>query len=201
MRNIFLFLFVILSGRPLWAADPVILVVGDSLSAGYGIELEQSWVALLQKRLKQEGYSYRVVNASISGDTTSAGLRRLPMALKQYLPAIVILELGGNDGLRGLSLGRTRDNLEQMVKLSRQVNAKVLLLGMRIPPNYGSQYTKGFEEIYRDLVKQYSLAFLPFFLEGVEGRQWMQADGIHPTAEAQPVLVRNVWPVLKDLLE
>jgi acyl-CoA thioesterase-1 len=201
MRKLILFLLVIFLGRPVWATEPVILVVGDSLSAGYGIELEQGWVVLLQKHLKESGYRYRVVNASISGDTTSGALRRLPAALKKYTPAIVILELGGNDGLRGLSLQRSHDNLDQLVRLSKQAGAKVLLLGMQIPPNYGPQYTQGFASIYRSIAEKYSLAFVPFFLEGVEGREWMQADGIHPKAEAQAVLLKNVWPKLRGLLK
>lgn len=176
-------------------------MLGDSLSAGYGINLEDGWVALLQKRLKGQGYGYRVVNASVSGETTAGGLQRLPRALALHKPEIVILELGGNDGLRGLSLATTADNLGRMVQLSEAAGARVLLLGMKMPPNYGPKYTQGFEQIFADLARRKKLAFVPFFLERVALKPGMiQADGIHPTVQAQPLMLDSVWPTLQRSL-
>jgi len=180
---------------------PTILVVGDSLSAGFGIKLEQGWVALLQKKLAQEGYGHRVVNASASGETTGGAMTRLPRALAQHRPAVVILELGGNDGLRGLPVGDIRANFERMIGLATQAGARVLLIGMRMPPNYGPQYTREFDGLYAELARAHGLALVPFFLDGValdEGL--MQDDGIHPTAAAQPRLLAVVWPRLRPLL-
>ncbi|MCC6934903.1 MAG: arylesterase [Thermomicrobiales bacterium] len=188
------------------AAEPAtptrtILVLGDSLSAGYGINLEQGWVALLQKRLAAQGYGYRVVNASVSGETTAGGLQRLPRALALHRPEIVILELGGNDGLRGLSLATTADNLGRMVQLSETAGARVLLLGMKMPPNYGPRYTQGFERIFADLASRRKLAFVPFFLEHVALKPGMiQTDGIHPTVPAQSRMLDSVWPTLQRQL-
>ena len=176
--------------------------MGDSLSAGYGIRPEQSWVALLQKRLQSEGYEYEVVNASVSGETTEGGLHRLPRALELHHPRIVLLELGANDGLRGLPLEGTRDNLEKMIGASRAAGATVILMGMRIPPNYGPRYTDAFVNLYKDLAKRDSLTFIPFFLSSViTDRSLIQADGLHPTAEAQPKLLETVWPSLKPILK
>jgi acyl-CoA thioesterase-1 len=176
--------------------------MGDSLSAGYGINPEQSWVSLLQKRLQSEGYEYEVVNASVSGETTEGGLHRLPRALELHHPQIVMLELGANDGLRGLPLAGTRENLEKMIAASRALGATVILMGMRIPPNYGPRYTDEFMKLYTDLAKRDSLAFIPFFLRSVvTDRSLVQADGLHPTAEAQPKLLDTVWPDLKPLLK
>jgi acyl-CoA thioesterase-1 len=180
---------------------PTILVVGDSLSAGFGIKLEQGWVALLQKKLAQEGYGHRVVNASASGETSGGAMTRLPRALAQHRPAVVILELGGNDGLRGLPVGDIRANFERMIALATQAGARVLLIGMRMPPNYGPQYTREFDGLYAELARAHGLAIVPFFLDGValdEGL--MQDDGIHPTAAAQPKLLAVVWPRLRPLL-
>ena len=180
---------------------PTILVVGDSLSAGFGIKLEQGWVALLQKKLAQEGYGHRVVNASASGETSGGAMTRLPRALAQHRPAVVILELGGNDGLRGLPVGDIRANFERMIALATQAGARVLLIGMRVPPNYGPQYTREFDGLYAELARAHGLALVPFFLDGValdEGL--MQDDGIHPTAAAQPRLLAVVWPRLRPLL-
>jgi len=180
---------------------PTILVVGDSLSAGFGIKLEQGWVALLQKKLAQEGYGHRVVNASASGETSGGAMTRLPRALAQHRPAVVILELGGNDGLRGLPVGDIRANFERMIALATQAGARVLLIGMRMPPNYGPQYTREFDGLYAELARAHGLALVPFFLDGValdEGL--MQDDGIHPTAAAQPRLLAVVWPRLRPLL-
>lgn len=183
------------------AEQPVILVVGDSLSAAHGIPTEAGWVALLARRLKQQGYDYRVVNASIGGDTTSGGLARLPDALKHYHPAIVILELGGNDGLRGQPLDAMRGDLKHMIELSRQAGAKVLLVGVRMPPNYGPVYAQRFHQVYLDLAKTMSVALVPKILAGVASHpRLMQSDGIHPTAAAEPKVLNNVWPELKPLL-
>jgi acyl-CoA thioesterase-1 len=183
------------------AAQPTILVVGDSLSAGYGIKLEQGWVALLQEKLKREGYGHRVVNASASGETTGGAMTRLPRALAQHRPSIVILELGGNDGLRGLPVADIRTNLERIIASSRDAGAKVLLLGMRMPPNYGPKYTQEFDRLYPELAKRYELRFVPFFLDGVAlDDTLMQDDGIHPNAAAQPKLLAVVWQELRPLL-
>jgi acyl-CoA thioesterase-1 len=180
---------------------PAILVVGDSISAGYGLAANEGWVALLQNRLKSQGYGYRVVNASVSGETTTGGLARLPRALSVHRPAIVIIELGGNDGLRGLPLETSRTNLERMINLSKGAGARVLLLGMKIPPNYGARYSEGFEKVFRDLARQHKLAFEPFFLSKIALEQGMiQEDGLHPTAKAQPVMLDTMWPALKPLL-
>jgi acyl-CoA thioesterase I len=158
-------------------------------------------VALLQKRLKAQGYGYRVVNASVSGETTSGGLQRLPRALSIHKPEIVILELGGNDGLRGLPIATTRDNMTRMVELSLAAKARVLLLGMKVPPNYGPRYAAGFEQIFADLATRKNLAFIPFFLGKVAlAPGLMQADGLHPTAIAQPLMLDAVWPTLETRL-
>jgi len=185
---------------PIAAAAPKILIVGDSLSAGYGIDLRMGWVALLQKRLKEKGYPYQLVNASISGDTSASALSRLPGSLKRHRPEIVIIEIGGNDGLQGLSAEEMEQNIRSMVVQSKQKGAKVVLLGMRLPPNYGPAYTERFFSVYRRVAEKQGASLVPFFLEGVAGKDGlMQADGIHPTVEAQPTLVENVWPALSGL--
>jgi acyl-CoA thioesterase-1 len=172
------------------------------LSAGYGLKVEQGWVALLQRRLDAEGYGYRVVNASVSGETTTGALARLPRALATHRPAVVIIELGGNDGLRGLPVAELKNNLESLVTQSRRAGARVLLAGIRIPVNYGPAYTEKFYAVYPDLARRYRLAFVPFFLDRVAQRdELFQADGIHPGVEAQPMLLDNVWPALKPLLQ
>ena len=184
------------------ADKPVILVVGDSLSAGYGVAVDATWVALLQRRLTKEGYGYRVVNASISGDTTGGALNRLPRALELHRPAIVVLELGGNDGLRGLPLKQVRTNFDAMLKQIKARGAKPVLIGMRMPTNYGAEYADGFHALYGELAKRYEAPHLDFFLDKVAlDPELMQADGIHPTTEAQPILLDNMWPVLKPLLK
>jgi acyl-CoA thioesterase-1 len=181
--------------------SPTILVLGDSVSAGYGLASNEGWVALLQSRLQTQGYGYRVVNASVSGETTTGGLARLPRALSVHRPQIVIVELGGNDGLRALPLETSRRNLERIIETSRASGARVLLLGMKIPPNYGPRYSQGFEQLFRDLARRYRLPFEPFFLEKIAlAPGMMQADGLHPTAKAQPVMLDTVWPVLKPML-
>ena len=182
-------------------ADSSILILGDSLSAAYGIRLEQGWVALLGARLKREGYGHRVVNASSSGETTGGALARLPRALERHRPSVVVIELGGNDGLRGLPIAQVRDNLNQLIHLSRRSGAQVLLVGMRIPPNYGPTYTNEFHALYGELAKRHGLPLVPFFLEGIAlDDSLMQEDGIHPNAAAQPRLLAQVWPKLAPLL-
>jgi acyl-CoA thioesterase-1 len=184
------------------AETPVILVFGDSVSAGYGLtRVEQGWVALLQTRLKQQEYVYQVVNASVSGETTAGGLARLPRALTLHQPRIVIIELGGNDGLRALPIAQMRTNLARMVDLASAAGAKVLLLGMRIPPNYGPDYTEQFRSSYSDLARDKKLPLMPFLLNDIAlVPDLMQADGIHPNELGQPRLLDNVWPALKPLL-
>ena len=184
------------------AEIPVILVFGDSISAGYGLaHVEQGWVALLQTRLKDQEYGYQVVNASVSGETTSGGLARLPRALTLHRPKIVILELGGNDGLRALPIAQMRANLAHMVDLAEAAGAHVLLLGMRIPPNYGPDYTEQFRSCYSDVARDKKLPLVPFLLNDIAlSPNLMQADGIHPNELGQPKLLANVWPALQPLL-
>jgi acyl-CoA thioesterase I len=192
--------FVLLWAALLHAQVPVVLVLGDSLSAGFGIDVQQGWVNLLQKRLEREGYRYRIVNASISGDTTAGGLARLPRLMKIHQPAIVIVELGGNDGLRGLPLTEIQSNLSATIEIVQKQGAQVLLLGMRLPPNYGPDYTGRFYALYEELGERYQIARMPFFLQDVAGGELMQADGIHPRAEAQTLILNNIWPYLKPAL-
>lgn len=188
----------------LWAQGAVagtLLVVGDSISAAFGLNSRQGWVALLEKRLVQEGFEHQVVNASISGDTSAGGAARLPALLVEHKPELVIIELGGNDGLRGQPLAQLQQNLASMVEQSQQAGAKVLLLGMKLPPNYGVRYTTAFAQVFTDLAEQKQVPLVPFFLEGVGGVPgMMQADGIHPTEAAQDILLDNVWPTLKPML-
>jgi acyl-CoA thioesterase-1 len=181
--------------------SPAILVFGDSLSAGYGIHVEQGWVSLLARKISQLGYGFKVVNASISGETTAGGLGRLPHALEVQQPRILILELGANDGLRGLPLAGTHDNLERMITLARARGVTVLLLGMRLPPNYGERYTTGFQNLYAELAQAQQLTLVPFLLDQVAlSPTLMQADGLHPNEAGQPLLLDNVWPKLEPLL-
>ncbi|MFA5597899.1 MAG: arylesterase [Pusillimonas sp.] len=178
-----------------------ILVVGDSLSAEYGLQRGSGWVNLIQQRLDAAGLAYRVNNASISGDTTSGGLSRLADALVRYHPDIVIIELGSNDALRGLSLDMTRGNLANMVRQAKATGSTVVLVGMQIPPNYGRQYTEAFKQLFVDLAQSENLALVPFLLEGIAAdRSLFQADGIHPNESAQPVLAENVWKALAPLV-
>lgn len=175
---------------------------GDSLSAAYGIAAKRGWVALLAERLQRERLDYSVVNASISGETTAGGVSRLPRALEKHDPEIVVLELGGNDGLRGLPAAETRRNLETMIGMSRKSGAKVLLVGMRVPPNYGPEYEREFAAAFAESARRHKTAFVPFLLEGMAqdlGR--FQADRIHPTEAAQPLLLENVWKELRPLLK
>lgn len=183
------------------APAPVILVLGDSLSAGYGLRTGEGWVLLLQERLRQQGYGHRVVNASVSGETTAGALARLPRALKLHRPAIVVIEVGANDGLRGLPVRDLRINLTALVQRSRAAGARVLLVGVRMPPNYGARYADQFYASYQDLARRERLAFVPFLLDGIANRaESFQDDRLHPNAAAQPKLLDNVWPRLRPLL-
>jgi acyl-CoA thioesterase-1 len=178
-----------------------LLVLGDSLSAGYGIKANSGWVNLLDQRLKTEGYDYRIINASISGETTAGGKARLPALLKTHQPSIVILELGANDGLRGLPLLQLRSNLKTMIQAAQAAKAKVLLVGMQIPPNYGATYTRQFASSFSDLADTHNVKLVPFFLEKVAlDSSLLQADNLHPNERAQPILLNTVWPQLKTLL-
>lgn len=198
-------LFVLFSGMRAYASEPrdgVILVWGDSLSAAYRMEESLGWVALLQQRLSQHGLRWQVVNGSVSGETTAGGLARLPAMLDSSQPDIVILELGGNDGLRGLPVPTIRANLTRMIELSQAAGARVLLAGIQIPPNYGPRYTGPFYAQYNELAEQYDLPLIPFLLEGIaDNSALMQEDGIHPTAEAQPMIVEIVWQPLLSMIE
>jgi acyl-CoA thioesterase-1 len=202
VNRLLILLILFAANVPARAETPVILVFGDSISAGFGLtHLEQGWVALLQTRLKHEDYGYQVVNASVSGETTAGGLARLPRALNLHQPRIVILELGGNDGLRALPIAQMRANLTRMTELAAAAGAKVLLLGMRIPPNYGPDYTEQFHACYSDLARDKKLSFVPFLMSDIaQFTNLMQADGIHPNELGQPKLLANVWPSLQPLL-
>jgi acyl-CoA thioesterase-1 len=182
-------------------AEPVILVVGDSLSAGYGIDIKQGWVALLEQRLKTQGYGYRVVNASVSGETSVGARGRLQKLLELHRPSIMILEIGANDGLRGLPIAQTKDNLGAMLTQAKSAGARVVVAGMQMPPNYGVKYTQEFAAVFVDVTREHRQTLIPFFLDGVAlDMQLVQADGLHPTAAAQPRLLDNVWQPLKPLL-
>ncbi len=202
MKRLFILWVLGLAAFSARAQTPAILVFGDSISAGYGLpQVEQGWVELLRAKLKQEGYETPVVNASVSGETTAGGLSRLPRALGLHHPQIVILELGGNDGLRALPVDQMRANLDKMIDLSLTAGAKVLLLGMRMPPNYGPQYTEQFGRAFTDVAHEKKIALLPFLLTDIAlSPNLIQADGIHPNELGQPKLLANVWPVLKPLL-
>jgi acyl-CoA thioesterase-1 len=175
-------------------ANPVILVLGDSLSAEYGLPRGSGWVKLLEQELHKQGSNYSVFNASISGETSSGGLTRLPTLLESKKPELVFLELGANDALRGLTIEQTKSNLQKIIQLSKKSRSKVLLFGMQIPPNYGQQYTKHFKDLYPTLASQEGIQLLPFFLEGVaQHKDLFQADNIHPNIAAQSILFKNVW--------
>ncbi|MGH8505979.1 MAG: arylesterase [Stenotrophobium sp.] len=194
---------LLLVAMPVWAAPPpAILVVGDSLSAGYGIDVEQGWVALLRQRLAQEGYPYEVVNASISGDTTAGGLARLPAALAAHRPELVLIELGANDGLRGQSLPQMRANLAGMIALTRGQHARAVIFEMRLPPNYGPVYGNAFRKSFADVAKAEKVPMVPFFLGAIAGDpKNFQADGLHPLESEQSKLLDAVWPTLRPLLK
>jgi acyl-CoA thioesterase-1 len=184
------------------SGERTLLVFGDSLSAAYGLRADQGWVTLLQKRLETQGYGYRVVNASVSGETTSGGRSRLARALELHKPALVILELGANDGLRGLPVKDAQDNLAAMITAIRNAKAKLLLAGIMMPPNYGQRYAVDFADMYRSLAAQHKTPLLPFLLDGIAlDERFMQADHLHPNALGQPRVLENVWSALKPLLE
>lgn len=181
---------------------PTVLIFGDSLSAGYGIEVDQSWVALLQTRLEETGYEHRVVNASISGETTEGGAARIDNAIGTFAPELIILELGGNDGLRGFPPARIKSNLETISRHARDSGARVVLLGIRIPTNYGTRYTSAFEAVYAEVAEDLGIEWMEFFMEGVAlNEELLQEDRIHPNAEAQPLLLDNAWPIIRATLD
>jgi acyl-CoA thioesterase-1 len=203
VNRIFVLLILWMTAVPAYADTPQILVFGDSISAGYGLpRVDRGWVALLQAKLKTAGYGDEVVNASVTGETTAGGVARLPRALNLHHPAVVVLELGGNDGLRALPIEQMRANLTRMIDLARGAGAQVLLLGMRIPPNYGPQYTEQFSAVYADIARDKHVPLVPFLLSDVALHpDLMQADGVHPVEAAQPLLLATVWPTLEPLLK
>jgi len=203
VNRIFVLLILWVAAFPAFAQTPTILVFGDSISAGYGLpRVDRGWVPLLQTKLKAEGYGDEVVNASVSGETTAGGLARLPRALSVHHPAVVVLELGGNDGLRALPIEQMRANLSRMIDLAKDAGAKILLLGMRIPPNYGREYTEQFGAVFADLARDKHVPLAPFLLRDVALHpDLMQADGVHPVEAAQPLLLATVWPALEPLLK
>ena len=207
MKSLFIRLITILLAQSLLlsaanAQARTLLVFGDSLSAAYGIDEDDGWVSLLSQKLRDENRPYRVINASVSGETTTGGLARLPAVLNSHEPELVILELGGNDGLRGLPLETLRQNLMRMIDLIRQRDAQVLLTGIRIPPNYGSRYTIPFFRLYGEVAAEKGLPLVPFLIDGIPQQpELMQNDGIHPRAEAQYMILENVWPFLEPMLD
>ena len=194
-------MILLLSATADGSDGPTVLIFGDSLSAGYGIDVDQSWGALLEARLEAQGYEHRVVNASISGETTEGGATRISGALERFQPELVILELGGNDGLRGFPPQRLEANLERIIAASKSAGAEVVLLGIRIPLNYGPRYSKAFEAAFRNVAERQDVEWIEFFMEGVAlNEDLMQEDGIHPNAEAQPILLDNAWPIIVQAL-
>jgi acyl-CoA thioesterase-1 len=201
MQKFLLFCLLLLSAAARGDDAPTILVFGDSLSAGYGMESDQSWAALLQRRLVSLGYEHRVVNASISGETTEGGVTRIESALERFAPELLIVELGGNDGLRGFPPERLRENLETIIDEGKAAGAAVVLLGLRIPLNYGARYSQAFEQAFRDAAESTDVPWIEFFMEGVAmNEELMQDDGIHPNAAAQALLLDNAWPIIEDAL-
>lgn len=181
---------------------PAILVLGDSLSGAYGINIEQGWVALLQQQITDEGYDYRIINASISGDTTRTGLGRIDSALNSHEPEIVIITLGGNDGLRGLAFSEIENSLGSIIERCKKANSKILLVGVRLPPNYGTAYNQKFAELYQQLATRYHVPLVPRMLDQVADHpELMQPDGIHPAAQGQPQVMKNVWSGLTSILQ
>jgi acyl-CoA thioesterase-1 len=201
MRKLLTLFIVLVATHAGGANAPTVMVFGDSLSAGYGVDVDQSWASLLQARLASQGYEHRVVNASISGETTEGGVSRIAAALQNFSPDLVILELGGNDGLRGFPTNRMKENLSAIIKTSQASGAAVVLLGIRIPSNYGQRYTVAFENVYRELADEYDIPWIEFFMEGIAlNADLMQDDGIHPNSEAQPILLDNAWPIVSQAL-
>lgn len=201
MRIISLLALLAAAWAPTYSADRTIVVIGDSLSSGYGLNGDRSWVDMLEDQLGGQAYGYSIVNASIAGDTSAGGRARLPRLLEIHQPAIVIIELGGNDGLRGQPIPRLRENLAHMIEVSRNAGAEVLLAGIRIPPNYGPSYTESLAALYPALAEEHSIPLVPFLMDGVAlDPTLMQADGIHPNGAGQQPLFDNVWSVLADML-
>lgn len=194
-------LLLLAAGRTVADSAYTLMIYGDSLSAGYGMDEADGWVELLDRRLAAQGHSYRVVNGSVSGETTTGGLSRLPAMLETYRPDLLVLELGGNDGLRGIPLASIRENLVAMIDIAQNSGARVVLAGIQIPPNYGPRYTQPFFEQFADIAREKELPLVPFLIDGIPQRpELMQDDGIHPRAEAQGMILDNVWPVLEPLL-
>ncbi len=194
-------LFLLITANAAGAESPTIVIFGDSLSAGYGIEVDQSWATLLQARLKEQGYEHKVVNASISGETTEGGATRIDAALEDFSPDLIILELGGNDGLRGFPAARMKANLEKIVTRAKATGAAVVLLGIRIPTNYGARYSAEFEGVFRQVSADFGVQWIEFFMEGIAlNDALLQDDRIHPNAEAQPMLLDNAWPIISATL-
>lgn len=202
VRQLGLSLCLMLFAVPGYSASKTLLVLGDSLSAEYGLSRGSGWATLLQQRIAEQKLDVLVVNASISGETTAGGKTRLPALLRQHRPAVVVIELGGNDGLRGLSLAATQANLRDMIRVSTDSGARVLLLGMQMPPNYGPDYSKRFAAMYQGLARERGVSLVPFFLAGLEDTEkFFQPDRIHPNQRAQSVMLDNVWPALKPLIK
>jgi acyl-CoA thioesterase-1 len=201
MRKLLTLVILLLAAGAQGSESPTVLIFGDSLSAGYGIDVDQSWATLLQARLEQQGYEHRVVNASISGETTEGGAARIEGALDQFSPQLVILELGGNDGLRGFPPARMQANLQKIVVKAHESGAAVVLLAIRIPSNYGPRYSRAFEAAFRNVAEELEIPMVDFFMDGIAlNDDLLQADRIHPTAEAQPLLLDNAWPLISATL-
>ncbi|MDG2288366.1 MAG: arylesterase [Woeseiaceae bacterium] len=202
MRIILFLTILLVTASTVGAEEPTIVIFGDSLSAGYGIEVDQSWGSLLQARLKEQGYEHRVVNASISGETTEGGVTRIDSALSDFSPDLVILELGGNDGLRGFPPTRIEKNLEKLIVQAKSSGAAVILLGIRIPTNYGSRYSAEFEAVFRNVSERLDVQWVEFFMEGIAlNDDLLQEDRIHPNANAQPMLLDNAWSIISTTLQ
>jgi acyl-CoA thioesterase-1 len=201
MRIIISLLLLLTAASAETSETPTILIFGDSLSAGYGMEIDQSWASLLQNRLKQQGYEHKVINASISGETTEGGATRIELALKDFSPELIILELGANDGLRGFPPARMKANLEKIVTRAKSTGADVVLLGIRIPLNYGARYSAEFERVFREVSEELEVQWIEFFMDGIAfNDELLQDDRIHPNVAAQPILLDNAWPIISDTL-
>jgi acyl-CoA thioesterase-1 len=202
MRRIVALVVLLLTASAHGADTPTVLIFGDSLSAGYGIDVDQSWTSLLQARLESQGYEHRVINASISGETTEGGAARIESALESFNPALIILELGGNDGLRGFPPSRMKGNLDKIISRSKASGAAVVLLGIRIPQNYGQRYREAFDNVFREVAADYEIPWIEFFMDGIAlNDELLQSDRIHPNAAAQPILLDNAWPIINKALE
>lgn len=202
MRRIFVLLLLLAGTQTFANEEPTVLVLGDSLSAGYGIDVDQTWTALLQERLKEQGYEHRVVNASISGETTAGGATRIASAIINFEPELIILELGANDGLRGFPTSSIQTNIETIARRARDSGAEVVLLGIRIPTNYGVRYTQAFEAVFSDVAADLEIRWIEFFMDGIAlNDELLQEDRIHPNAEAQPMLLDNAWPIIRATLD